>query len=228
MQRAAMLFAGVMAVATASASADVSPGERGRLLAAAKATDDVRGIVPTDLWTRARCVVVIPELKKAALVVGGEFGKGVMSCRAGGGQGAGASGEGWSAPMFLELARGSWGFQAGAEQIDVVMLVMNEDGEQKLLQNTVTLGADASVAAGPTGRQGHLGTDSALKADLISYSRAQGLFAGLDLSGGVLSPDLEANRSIYGRAATPRSILATRAMSAPPEARPFLNALVKR
>ena len=98
----------------------------------------------TDFWTRARCVVVMPDLKKAAFIVGGEYGKGVMSCRAG---------DQWSAPVFMQLAKGSWGFQAGVEQADVVLLVMNEKGVQKLLQNKVTLGADASVAAGPVGRR---------------------------------------------------------------------------
>jgi lipid-binding SYLF domain-containing protein len=202
----------------APARADLAAGEKARLEAAAKVTQSVREIVPFDFWSRSRCVVVIPELKKAALVIGGEYGKGVMSCRAG---------ERWSAPLFLQLAKGSWGFQAGAEQVDLVLLVMNEDGVQKLLRNTVTLGADASVAAGPTGRQGHVGTDAQLKAELISYSRAQGLFAGLDLSGGVLRPDDDANRSTYGAAATPRSILAMRDISAPTEAQSFLNALAK-
>jgi len=202
----------------ASARADITSGEKARLEAAAKVTQAVRDIVPSDFWSRARCVVVVPELKKAALVIGGEYGKGVMSCRAG---------DRWSAPMFLQLAKGSWGVQAGAEQIDVVMLFMNEDGVQKLLRNTVTLGADASVAAGPTGRQGQVGTDAQLKAELISYSRAQGLFAGIDLSGGILRPDDEANRSVYGPAATPRSILASRDISAPTEAQSFLNALTK-
>jgi SH3 domain-containing YSC84-like protein 1 len=211
----------------ASAYADITAGEKARLAAAAKVTQSVREIVPFDFWSRARCIAVIPELKKAALIVGGEYGKGVMSCRAASFRGAGDPGEGWSAPLFLELAKGSWGFQAGAEQIDVVLLVMNEDGVQKLLRNTVTLGADASVAAGPTGRQGHVGTDTQLKAELISYSRAQGLFAGVDLSGGVLRPDDDANHRVYGPAATPRSILATRDISAPTDAQSFLNALAK-
>src|SRR5207248_561697 len=99
------------------------------------------------------------------------------------------SGEKWSAPVFLQLAKGSWGFQAGAEQVDVVLLVMNESGVQKLLQNKVTLGADASVAAGPIGRQGQIATDAYLTAEILSASCAQGLFAGINLSGGVLRPD---------------------------------------
>ena len=169
-----------------------------------------------EYWTRARCVVVIPELKKAAFIIGGEYGKGVMSCRAG---------DQWSAPVFMELAKGSWGFQAGAEQADLVLLVMNESGVQKLLKNKVNLGADASVAAGPVGRRGGVSTDAVMTAEILSYSRSKGLFAGIDLSGGVLRPDDDANRTTYGAGATPSTILATREMSAPPEAAAFLSAL---
>jgi hypothetical protein len=125
----------------------------------------------------------------------------------------------------MQLAKGSWGFQAGAEQVDVVLLVMNESGVQKLLQNQVSLGADASVAAGPMGRQGSVGTDAALTAEILSYSRAQGLFAGINLSGGVLRPDADANRDVYGDRATPRTLLASSGLSAPTEATPFLRAL---
>jgi len=226
MYKLVLAVVGTLTIVT-SARADIAAGEKGRLQAAASVTQDVREIVPADFWGRARCIVVIPALKKAAFVIGGEYGKGVMSCRAGSFGNAAAPGERWTAPVFIQLAKGSWGFQAGAEQIDVVMLVMNEDGVQKLLQNAVTLGADASIAAGPIGRQGHVGTDAQMKAELISYSRAQGLFAGIDLSGGVLRPDEDANRSAYGRAATARSILATRDISAPTEAQAFLNALGK-
>jgi hypothetical protein len=127
----------------------------------------------------------------------------------------------------MQLAKGSWGFQAGAEQVDVVLLIMNEQGVQKLLENKVNLGADASVAAGPIGRQGQVGTDAKLTAEILSYSRAKGLFAGIDLSGGVLRPDEDANRNTYGTNATPRTILATRDISAPTQAAPFLNALAR-
>jgi hypothetical protein len=125
----------------------------------------------------------------------------------------------------MQIAKGSWGFQAGAEEVDLVMLVMNQSGVDKLLRNKVTLGADASVAAGPLGRRGAVGTDAALTAEILSYSRSKGLFAGIDLSGGVLRPDEDSNRATYGRNATPQTILASRAVSAPPEAAPFLRAL---
>jgi lipid-binding SYLF domain-containing protein len=199
----------------ASAKAAITPAEAARLTAAAQVVQDIRTEIPQEYWDRARCVAVIPELKKAAFIFGGEYGKGVMSCR---------SGDRWSAPVFIQLAKGSWGFQAGAE-VDVVLLVMNEQGVQKLLDNKVNLGADASVAAGPVGRQGQAGTDVSLKAEILSYSRAQGLFAGIDISGGVLRPDEDANRDVYGAGATPRTVLASRDISAPVQAAAFLTAL---
>jgi SH3 domain-containing YSC84-like protein 1 len=205
----------VLAVA-ATANAEISSDEITRLSNAAQALRDTRESIPETYWDRARCVAVIPNLKKGALIIGGEYGKGVMSCRAG---------EGWSAPVFLELAKGSWGFQAGAEEIDVVMLVMNESGVQKLLKNKVNLGADASIAAGPVGRRGQAGTDASLTAEILAYSRAKGLFAGVNLSGGVLRPDEDANRNAYGPDASPSTILASRSISAPTQATPFLEAL---
>jgi lipid-binding SYLF domain-containing protein len=190
--------------------------EAGRLTAAGNAVRQIRTEIPQEYWTKARCVVVVPELKKAAFIIGGEYGKGVMSCR---------SGDQWSAPVFMQLAKGSWGFQAGVEQADLVLLVMNESGVQKLLKNKVNLGADASIAAGPMGRRGGVSTDAVVTAEILSYSRSKGLFAGIDLSGGVLRPDEEANVQVYGKGSMPSTILATREMSAPPEAASFLAAL---
>jgi SH3 domain-containing YSC84-like protein 1 len=215
MSRSVVAIALVLAAAV-NANAAIGSAEAARLAAAAQVVQDIRTGIPPELWSRARCVAVVPDLKKAAFIFGGEYGKGVMSCR---------SGDHWSPPVFMQLAKGSWGFQAGAEQVDVVLLVTNEQGVQKLLQNKVSLGADASIAAGPIGRQGHVGTDAALTAEIISYSRAQGLFAGIDLSGGVLRPDEDANTSAYGKGAAPRTILANREISAPTQAAAFLRAL---
>jgi lipid-binding SYLF domain-containing protein len=206
----------LLLVGAVNANAAIGSVEAARLTAAAQVVQDIRTTIPPELWSRARCVTVIPDLKKAAFIFGGEYGKGVMSCR---------SGDRWSPPVFMQLAKGSWGFQAGAEQVDVVLLVMNEQGVQKLLQNKVNLGADASIAAGPLGRQGHVGTDAALTAEILAYSRAQGLFAGINLSGGVLRPDQEANIAAYGKSASPRTILASREISAPTQAAAFLRAL---
>ena len=215
MQRLVLAAAAVLAAAT-SASAAISASEAERLAKAATVIQEMRGSIPQDLWNRARCTVVIPDLKKAAFIVGGEYGKGVMSCKAG---------DQWSAPVFMQLAKGSWGFQAGAEEVDLVMLVMNESGVQKLLRNKVTLGADASVAAGPIGSAGSVATDAALTAEILAYSRAKGLFAGLNLSGGTLRPDEDANGRAYGAGASPTTILAMREISAPPQASAFLAAL---
>src|SRR5262249_39981774 len=152
--------------------------------------------IPEDLWSKAQCVIVIPSIKKGAFVIGGEYGKGVMSCR---------SGRDWSGPVFMELAKGSWGLQIGAEQIDLVMLLMNRRGVDKWLRDRVALGADASGAAGPVGRAGSAATDAQLHAEMLSYSRSQGVFAGIDLSGGVLRPDTDATKNAYGPDADPKS-----------------------
>jgi lipid-binding SYLF domain-containing protein len=206
----------IAAVAILGLAGSAFASEASRLAAAAGAVQEIRNEIAPEYWTGARCVVVIPELKKAAFIIGGEYGKGVMSCRAG---------DQWSAPVFMELAKGSWGFQAGAEQADLVLLVMNQSGVQKLLKNKVNLGADASVAAGPVGRRGGVSTDAVMTAEILSYSRSKGLFAGVDVSGGVLRPDDDSNKATYGAGATPSTILATREMSAPPEAGAFLSAL---
>ena len=211
-----IMAATVLVTSAVGAGAAIRPGEAQRLAASARTVQQLRGEIPDDVWTRARCVIALPELKKAAFIIGGEFGKGVMSCRAG---------EQWSAPVFMQLAKGSWGFQAGVEQADLVVLVMNEKGVQKLLENKVTLGADATLAAGPIGRRAGAGTDAALAAEMLAYSRSKGLFAGIDVSGGVLRPDDDVNVGVFGAGATPRTILANSQISAPPEAAAFLRAL---
>ncbi|HXD75847.1 MAG TPA: lipid-binding SYLF domain-containing protein [Vicinamibacterales bacterium] len=171
--------------------------------------------IPKELWDRATCVIVIPSVKKAAFVFGGEYGKGLMSCRKAGG---------WSAPVFMELQKGSWGLQIGAQSIDLVLLVSNERGMKKLLGNKVTLGAEASVAAGPVGRDARAATDAQMNAEILSYSRAQGLFAGINLSGGVLKPDSDDNEDAYGKKITPAAIL-TGSTAAPAATAPFMKAL---
>jgi SH3 domain-containing YSC84-like protein 1 len=173
--------------------------------------------IPEDLLSKARCVLVIPSLKKAAFVVGGEYGTGVLTCR---------QRNGWSAPVFMQLAKGSWGFQIGAEETDLVLLAMNQRGVEKLLADKVSLGADVSVAAGPVGRSAAAATDAQMSAEMLSYSRSQGLFAGVDVSGGMLRPDQDRNVRAYGSQAHARDIIAgTQGITVPSEARPFLNSL---
>ncbi|SRR6266550_3902967 len=172
--------------------------------------------IPRELWERAECVAVIPSVKKAAFIVGGEYGKGVLSCR---------NGAGWSAPLFLELQKGSVGFQIGGESVDLVLLFMNDQGVSRLLSNKVALGAETSIAAGPVGRDARAMTDGQLKSEILSYSRAQGLFAGIDLTGGVLKPDPNETRDFYGRAYTPREVLKDGKVHPPAAAEEFLSAL---
>jgi lipid-binding SYLF domain-containing protein len=151
-----------------------------RLTAAAETVQSLLKIpeadkgIPQDLIKKAQCLVVVPSLKSAALGVGGEYGRGFVSCRQGGG---------WTAPAAVKVEGGSFGFQIGGSETEVVMLVMNEKGMRRLLSNKFTLGADASIAAGPVGRAAEAKTDAAMTAEILSYSRARGLFAGVSLSG---------------------------------------------
>ena len=173
--------------------------------------------IPDAIWNKARCVVIIPDLTKAGFIVGGEHGSGVMSCRQAGK---------WGAPVFMELTKGSAGLQAGIQSADLVLVVMNQSGADKLLRNKVTLGADASIAAGPVGRAASAGTDAQLTAEMLSYSRAKGLFAGIDLSGGSLNPDTSKNERAYGAQTSARDIaLGTTPAKMSPETKAFVSAL---
>jgi len=214
-------FAGVALLASSVAvSASMSKEERDRLRAAADVMQELHATPdkdsPSDLYDKASCVVVIPSVKKAAFIFGGEYGKGVATCR---------TATGWTAPAFMQIEKGSWGAQIGANETDLVLLVMNQDGMKKLLQDKVALGADASVAAGPVGRSASASTDLQVSAEILSYSRSNGVFAGIDLSGGKLGPDNDANQDAYGKGVNARQILANNAVTAPPAATPFLAAV---
>lgn len=203
--------------ATVSAGAE---GDSKRLAEAATVLRDIHAApdkdIPQELWEKAQCVAVIPSVKKAAFIIGGEYGKGVVSCRNGGS---------WSAPSFLELQKGSVGFQIGGESVDLVLLVMNDEGVNRLLESKVALGTEASIAGGPVGRDARAMTNAQLKAQMLSYSRAQGLFAGIDLTGGVMKPDTDENRAFYGRALSAREILKDHKVAAPASAEAFMAAL---
>jgi SH3 domain-containing YSC84-like protein 1 len=212
-----------MSLMASSAHAELKKDEVKRLDQSARVVTELRDApdrgIPEDLWRSAQCVVVVPSMKRAAFVLGGEYGAGVMSCR---------RGHAWSAPVFMQLTKGSWGLQIGAAEVDLVLLVMNQHGADSLLENKVSLGADASVAAGPVGRSGDAATDASLKAELLSYSRSAGVFAGIDLSGGVLRPDPEADARAYGSSVHARAIVdGTTKVTVPPAARPFLAALAR-
>ena len=200
--KTACALALLTAILTTTAFAAISDKLKSRIDESATVLTEIHAApdkdVPKELWDRAACVIVIPNLKKAAFVFGGEYGKGLMSCRKGGG---------WSAPLFMRLEKGSWGLQIGAQSIDLVLLVNNERGMKKLLGNKVTLGAEASVAAGPVGRAARAATDAQMNAEILSYSRTQGLFAGINLSGGVLKPDNDDNEDVYGKKVTASKVL---------------------
>ena len=147
--------------------------------------------IPQDLLNKAYCVVIVPSLKKGAFVVGGQYGRGFTICRRG-------AGMGWGAPGAVRLEGGSFGFQIGGSSTDVVMLVMNEHGMKDLDKDKFTLGGDACVAAGPVGRTATANTDVYMSAEILSWSRSKGLFAGVSLSGATLRPDRDSNKELYG------------------------------
>ena len=158
--------------------------------------------VPQDLMNQAQCVVLIPGLKKGAFIIGAKFGRGFAFCRK-------AGGTGWTAPAAMRVEGGSLGFQIGASEQDVLLLVRNESGMKKLISDKFTIGAEATAAAGPVGRDLTAQTDAQLRAEILSYSRSRGLFAGLSLQGATMRGDDEVNKSLYGREITNKEILTT-------------------
>ena len=156
--------------------------------------------IPEEMLEHAHCIVIVPDLKTAAFIVGGKYGKGYISCR-------NKVGAGWSAPGTVRIEGGSVGFQIGGSSTDLIMLVMNARGADKLLRSKFTLGAEGSVAAGPVGRTATAQTDAQMHADILSWSRSQGLFAGLSLEGATLRQDLDDNAAIYGKRVENREIV---------------------
>jgi lipid-binding SYLF domain-containing protein len=173
--------------------------------------------IPEDLLDKADCIAVVPGLKKGGLGIGGKYGKGVIMCR--------KPGHNWTAPLFITIEGGSFGLQLGFEQIDVVMLIMNRKGVEKLIGDKFTVGADASAAAGPVGRQTSAQTNIRMDAEILTYSRAKGLFAGISLDGATLRPDKDGNRDFYGKDIDARKILLEGTVEMPAEARSLASAL---
>ena len=175
-----------------------------RLHDAAEVVSDVMGTsdkaIPQDLFDKAECLVVVPGVKKAAFIIGGKFGRGFISCRH---RDAG----GWSAPAAIKVEGGSFGFQIGASETDVIMAVMNRRGAEKLMESKFTVGADASVAAGPVGRNAAADTDALMTAEILTWSRSRGVFAGIALNGATLRPDDDANKELYGTVTSNREIV---------------------
>lgn len=176
--------------------------------------------IPQDLLDKAECVVVFPSVLKAAFVVGGSYGRGAMTCRTG----DNFSGA-WGAPSMMALEGGSVGFQIGGQATDFVLLVMNDRGANGILSSKVKLGADASVAAGPIGRNASAETDASMRAEILSYSRARGLFAGISLEGSTIRPDNDGNKRIYGKKISAKDIVIAQETHVPPAAEGLISTL---
>ena len=192
-----------------------------RLQSAAGALKEVMDIpeksIPQDLLNKAECIVIVPDLKKGAFIIGAKYGKGFVSCRKKGGVG-------WSAPGAVRIEGGSVGFQIGGSEMDVFMLIMNERGVDRLLSTKFTLGGDATVAAGPVGRSTQAETDARFTAEILTWSRSRGLFAGISLSGATLREDEDWNIDLYGKKITNREIV-TGDVAAPKAAATLLSEL---
>jgi lipid-binding SYLF domain-containing protein len=228
--RFTVLTAGVLALILLSGPAissakDKDEKEAERIQNAATVLKEILDIpdnIPQDLLDKARCVIVFPSVVKAAFIVGGSYGRGVMVCRSG----KDFSGP-WGAPVMMALEGGSVGFQIGGQATDFVILVMNPRGAESVLHNKVKLGADASIAAGPKGRDAQAATDVTFRAEMLSYSRARGVFAGVSLEGSTLRPDNDANRRLYGRDVNPEKLITEPSVEAPPAAHDLIAVLQK-
>src|SRR5882757_710912 len=224
MKKLSAVFCGVaLAVSSLSAHAEGDKAKVAeRLTAGSQVIEEVMATpdksIPTGVLAGASCVVVIPSYKKGAFVVGAQYGQGVATCHTPSGK--------WSAPVCVQLAGGSFGFQIGGQATDLVLVAMNQQGLQDMLKNKFKLGADAAASAGPVGRNAQAGTDWKLNAEFLSYSRSKGLFAGIDLDGTVLSQNQEDTRTLYGADVPFKSILDGN-QPTPPEARPFVRTVAK-
>ncbi len=224
MKKWTVLLAATLAFSTLSVAKPASEkDERERLENSGKVMQEILNVpddIPQDLLDKARCVVVLPSVLKAAFVVGGSYGRGVMVCRTG----KDFSGP-WGAPAMYALEGGSFGFQIGGEATDFVILIMNDRGMDSLLHSKVKLGGDASVAAGPKGRSASAESDAYMRAEMLSYSRARGAFAGISLEGTTLRPDKDANERLYGKGVSAATFVMEKKVEAPAEAHTLLSAL---
>jgi lipid-binding SYLF domain-containing protein len=222
-----LFLAGILALAQPSFAngPDKAKDERDRLQNSTIAMQEILNVpddIPRDLLDKARCVIVMPSVLKAAFIVGGSYGRGAMVCRAG----EHFSGP-WGAPAMYALEGGSIGFQIGGEATDFVFLVMNDRGVHSLLNSKVKLGADISAAAGPVGRSASADTDAYMRSEILSYSRARGVFAGISLEGSTLRPDNDANRNLYGRQVRAAEIINGSEVQIPEAARDLIALLEK-
>lgn len=209
--------AGVPASA-ASSKADLDA----RLDAATRVVNEVMATpdkaIPDVITRKATCIAVVPSMKKGAFVIGGQYGQGVATCR---------TGHGWSAPVFFRIAGGSFGFQIGGQATDLILVAVNQKGFQDLLKNRVKLGGDAAASAGPVGRNAQAGTDWKLNAELLTYSRSKGLFAGIDLTGDDVSQNLEDTRTFYNGSNDSFESILKGGVAVPDSAKPFVRTVAK-
>ncbi|HVO81074.1 MAG TPA: lipid-binding SYLF domain-containing protein [Terriglobales bacterium] len=220
--RRLLILGMVVCLAMAACAADENESKaEDRVKAAATVLDEIQSApdqgIPEDVLASAECVAVVPTMLNGGFIVGARYGRGVASCR---------TPKGWSAPAFFVVTGGSFGLQIGGQAVDLVMLIMNNEGMKNLLSSKFKLGADASVAAGPVGRHASANTDWKLRAQVLSYSRSRGVFAGLELNGAVVKQDKSSTREFYGRMVPFKTSL-TGAVDAPANAYPFLSTLAK-
>ena len=221
MKKVLRVWVVICLAATAWAADEAKNKATERVQAAASVLNEIQSApdqgMPEEVLGSAECVAVVPTMLNGGFIVGARFGRGVASCR---------TPKGWSAPAFFSVEGGSFGFQIGAQAVDLVMLVMDDDGMHKLLTSKFKLGADASVAAGPVGRHASADTDWKLRAQILSYSRARGVFAGVALDGAVVRQDKDSTREFYGHMVSTKAALGG-ATAAPQTAYPFLETLAK-
>jgi len=221
-----LMFVSALAVAltplTALAASDDKDKQVDRMEEATAVFSEVMATpdhaIPRDLLEKSECIAIVPGVKKAAFVFGAKFGTGYLFCRR-------AGGTGWSAPGTIRMEGGSFGFQIGASETDVIMLVMNHSGRNHLLSSKFTLGGDASVAAGPVGRTSSAETDAQMNAEILSWSRSKGLFAGISLTGATLRQDLDDNQALYGKRLENREIIKDGDTQVPASAKRLLGLL---
>lgn len=214
-----MMFVALLSLAGTSWAQSARESSTDRLSNAGKVLQEIMAApdsgIPEEVLEHARCIAVVPNMIKGGFIIGGRHGRGVASCR---------TAAGWSAPAFFSLAGGSWGLQIGVQGVDLVMIIQNEKGMQQLLSSKFQIGADASVAAGPVGRHASANTNWKMETEILTYSRARGVFAGLTLNGASVRRDDDSMKAIYGRNVSTRNVLLGK-VAATPEAEPFMLAV---
>jgi SH3 domain-containing YSC84-like protein 1 len=222
----ATIVASALFIATSAFADDNDQKETDRVKNAGTVMSEILNTpedIPQDLLNKSECVIVLPSVLKAAFIVGASYGRGVMTCRSG----ANFTGK-WSAPSMVALEGASFGLQIGGQATDFVLLLMSDSSAKGILASKVKIGADASAAAGPKGREASAATDVTMRAEILSYSRARGVFAGISLSGSTLRPDNDANKRLYGKEISASDIVLNGAVTPPPSAKLLLSVLNKK